>query len=571
MTAVSYFERAKRYARRVVSGKEMAGRYERLACARFERDLVRQVSAEFPYVIDERLGSRACQFIELLPHIKGEWAKPIYVDGKITYNRLELEDWQIFNEFNLFAWVHRASRLRRFRRSYEEIARKNAKSTRGAGRMLYLAFADDEPGAQVYSAATTAEQAREVFDVAREMAMRDTEFRQRFGVTVGRYDITSAEMTQTFKILNAEASTQDGLNVHAALVDEVHAHKKRDLWDVIESADGSRSQPLISAITTAGKDMTGICYELRGYLIKILEGVHVDETFFGVIYTLDENDQWDDETVWRKANPNLGISVKLDKLQAACSKAKATPSARGNFLTKHLNIWTNAGSAWMDMEAWARCADPTLRDREHEFDGATGYGSLDLAQKNDFAAKVKVFERDGIWHVFTRLYYNQDAVNESPVAQLPGWVEEGHVIVNEGNLTDFDVIADDMRADCKRQDIQEFAFDPALSMYFAGKLIEEGLPLVEIAQRSTFFTQVLIQVMNLVLAGKLKHDDNPAMNWMISNLVVKVSKFNELMAPVKERPENKIDGAIALLMALGRALAQHDTSIDDFLNSPVIS
>jgi phage terminase large subunit-like protein len=223
------------------------------------------------------------------------------------------------------------------------------------------------------------------------------------------------------------------------------------------------------------------------------------------------------------------------------------------------------------MEAWARCADPTLRDREHEFDGATGYGSLDLAQKNDFAAKVKVFERDGIWHVFTRLYYNQDAVNESPVAQLPGWVEEGHVIVNEGNLTDFDVIADDMRADCKRQDIQEFAFDPALSMYFAGKLIEEGLPLVEIAQRSTFFTQVLIQVMNLVLAGKLKHDDNPAMNWMISNLVVKVSKFNELMAPVKERPENKIDGAIALLMALGRALAQHDTSIDDFLNSPVIS
>ena len=573
----SYFERAKRYARRVVSGKEMAGRYERLACARFERDLVRQVSAEFPYVIDERLGARACQFIELLPHIKGEWAKPIYVDGRITYNRLVLEDWQVFNEFNLFAWVHRASRLRRFRRSYEEIARKNAKSTRGAGRMLYLAFSDGEPdsdgepGAQVYSAATTAEQAREVFEVAREMALRDEELRGRFEVTVGRYDITSAKLAQTFKILNAEASTQDGLNVHAALVDEVHAHKKRDLWDVIESADGSRSQPMISAITTAGKDMTGICYELRGYLVKILEGVHVDETFFGVIYTLDENDQWDDETVWRKANPNLGISVKLDKLQAACSKARATPSARGNFLTKHLNVWTNAGSAWMDMEAWARCADPTLRDREAEFDGAEAYGGLDLAQKNDFAAKVKVIERDGFWNVFTRLYYNQAAVDESPVAQLPGWVEEGYVIVNEGNLTDFDVIAGDMREDCKRHDMQEIGFDPALSMYFAGKLVEEGLPLVEIAQRSAFFTQVLIQVENLVLAGKLRHDGNPVMTWMISNLVVKVSKFNELRAPVKDRPENKIDGAIALLIALGRALAKHDASIDEFLNAPVIS
>jgi len=555
LTAATYFERAKRYARRVVTGKELAGRYERLACARFERDLVRQVSAEFPYVIDERLGSRACQFIELLPHIKEEGAKPIYVDGKITYRKLELEDWQVFNEFNLFAWVHRASRLRRFRRSYEEIARKNAKSTRGAGRMLYLAFADSEPGAQVYSAATTAEQAREVFDVAREMALRDAEFRQRFGVTVGRFDITSAEMVQTFKILNAEASTQDGLNVHAALVDEVHAHKKRDLWDVIESADGSRSQPMISAITTAGKDMTGICYELRGYLVKILEGVHVDETFFGVIYTIDEGDQWEDERVWRKANPNLGVSVKLDKLQAACSKAKATPSARGNFLTKHLNVWTNAGSAWMDMEAWARCADPTLRDRHAEFEGLDAFAGLDLAQKNDFAAKVKVIERDGFWHVFTRLYYNQAAVDESPTAQLPGWVEEGHVIVNEGNLTDFDVIADDMRDDCKRHKMQEFAFDPALSMYFAGKLIDEGLPLVEIAQRSTFFTQVLLQVENLVLAGKLRHDGNPAMTWMISNLVVKVSKFNELRAPVKERPENKIDGAIAMLMALGRALA----------------
>jgi len=555
LTAATYFERAKRYARRVVTGKELAGRYERLACARFERDLVRQVSAEFPYVIDERLGSRACQFIELLPHIKGEWAKPIYVDGKITYRKLELEDWQVFNEFNLFAWVHRASRLRRFRRSYEEIARKNAKSTRGAGRMLYLAFADSEPGAQVYSAATTAEQAREVFDVAREMALRGAEFPPRFGVTVGRFDITSAEMVQTFKILNAEASTQDGLNVHAALVDEVHAHKKRDLWDVIESADGSRSQPMISAITTAGKDMTGICYELRGYLVKILEGVHVDETFFGVIYTIDEGDQWEDERVWRKANPNLGVSVKLDKLQAACSKAKATPSARGNFLTKHLNVWTNAGSAWMDMEAWARCADPTLRDRHAEFEGLDAFAGLDLAQKNDFAAKVKVIERDGFWHVFTRLYYNQAAVDESPTAQLPGWVEEGHVIVNEGNLTDFDVIADDMRDDCKRHKMQEFAFDPALSMYFAGKLIDEGLPLVEIAQRSTFFTQVLLQVENLVLAGKLRHDGNPAMTWMISNLVVKVSKFNELRAPVKERPENKIDGAIAMLMALGRALA----------------
>lgn len=555
MTMATYFERAKSYARRIVAGAEVAGKYERLACARFLRDLERQGAVNFPYVIDERLGNRICQFIELLPHIKGEWAKPIYVDGKVTYRKIALEDWQVFIEFQLFAWVHQASRLRRFRRSYEEIARKNAKSTRVAGRSLYLCFADDEPGAQVYSAATTAEQAREVFDVAREMVIRDEEFRRRFGVpTVGRFDITAPGMSQSFKILNAEASTQDGLNVHGAAVDEVHAHKKRDLWDVIDSADGARSQPLISAITTAGKNMTGICYELRGDLVKILEGVATDETVFGIIFTIDEGDNWEDEKVWRKANPNLGISVKLDKLQATCSKAQRTPSARGNFMTKHLNVWTNAGHAWMDMEAWARCAEPTLRDTA-EFDGAQGFGGLDLAQKNDFAAKVKVFLRDDTWCVCTRLYYNQHAVDESPNAQLPGWVEEGYVEVNDGNLTDFDVIADDMRADCKRHDMQEIGFDPALAMYFAGKLVEEGLPMVEIAQRAAFFTQVLIQVENLVLAGKLHHDNNPVMNWMISNLVVKVSKFNELRVPTKNRPDEKIDGAIAMLIALGRALA----------------
>lgn len=554
----SYAERALAYAQRVVGGLEIAGKYERLACKRYLRDLERQGDADFPYIVDERAGNRECQFIELLYHIKGEWAKPIYVDGRVTYATIVLEDWQVFIEFNLFAWVHGETGLRRFRRSYEEIARKNAKSTRVAGRQLYLCFADGEPGAQAYSAATTGEQAREVFDTAREMVLKNAEFRSRFGVTVGRHDITAPHNASTFKVLNAEASTQDGLNVHSAAVDEVHAHKKRDLWDVIESADGSRSQPLISAITTAGKDMSGICYELRGYTIKVLEGTHVDETWFGIIFTIDEGDDWTDQKVWRKANPNLGVSAKLDKLIAACQKAQATPSARGNFLTKHLNVWTNAGSAWMDMEAWAKCADASLR--EEEFDGAVGYGGLDLAQKTDFAARVKVFERDGIWNVCTRLYYNEFAVQESANAQLPGWVEEGYVKVNPGNLTDFDVIAEDLRADCKRHDMQEIGFDPALSMYFAGKLVEQGLPMVEIQQKAMFFTQVLLQVETLVLSGKLRHDGNPVMTWMVSNLVVLKSKFNELMSPTKDRDDDKIDGALAMLIAFGRALGMTESN-----------
>jgi phage terminase large subunit-like protein len=287
--------------------------------------------------------------------------------------------------------------------------------------------------------------------------------------------------------------------------------------------------------------------------VKVLEGTHVDETWFGIIFTIDEGDDWTDPTIWRKANPNLGISAKLDKLEAACRKAQALVSARGNFLTKHLNVWTNAGAAWMDMEAWARCADPSIK--EENFAGDECWDGLDLAQKNDFAAKSKVFERDGYWYAFTRLYYNESALQESPNAQLQGWADQGFVQVNPGNLTDFDVIAVDLRSDGKQHDLQEVAFDPALSMYFAGKLVEEGLPMVEIQQRSMFFTQVLLQVENLVLAGRLKHDGNPLMTWMVSNLIVKKSKFNELMAPTKDREENKIDGAMSLLMAMGRALA----------------
>jgi tetratricopeptide (TPR) repeat protein len=180
------FDRAMAYAQRVASGTEVAGRLEVLACRRFISDQARAGSADFPYVLNRQLGSRACRFIELLPHIKGEWAKPVYVDGKLSYAKIELGDWQVFVEFQLFGWVHRDTGLRRFRRSYEEVARKNAKSTRAAARELYLLAADGEPGAHCYSAATTGEQAREVFDVARNMALREPEFLARFGVEIGR-------------------------------------------------------------------------------------------------------------------------------------------------------------------------------------------------------------------------------------------------------------------------------------------------------------------------------------------------------------------------------------------------
>lgn len=548
-----YFDRALAYARRVVALEEVAGRFERLACARFLRDLERAGTDAFPYVLDRAAGGRACLFFELLPHIKGEWAKPVDVDGVLQYATLQLEDWQIFNELNLFGWKHRDTNLRRFRRSYEEIARKNAKSTRAAARELYLLVADGEPGAHCYSAATTGDQAREVFDVARNMALRKPDFLTRFGVDVGKHDITIAATASSFKPLNAEGSTLDGLNVHGCVVDEVHAHKTRAVWDVIDSATGARSQALISAITTAGSDRSGICYELRDYTIKVLDGVVTDETWFGVIYTIDDGDLWHDPLCWRKANPNLGISVKLDDMEAACRKALAQPSAVANFLTKRLNIWVNSDQAWMDMVAWERCADVSLQ--LDDFAGERCWIGMDLAEKRDFAALVLVFQRGDIVYWFPRLYLNETAIEESGNAHLQGWARAGHVVVTDGNATDFDVIASDLRSYCTRFDVAEIPFDPALSRYFATKLVEEGLPLVEIRQAPMFFTQPLTHVENLVLEHKLRFDGNPVFTWMMSNVEVAVSKFNGLKQPSKGRAENKIDGPIAALMGTGRLMA----------------
>lgn len=546
-----YVDAALAWARAVVNGEVPACKWTRLACQRQLDDLDRTLSDDWPWVFDLDLAERPCAFIELLPHIKGKWAK----EGRL----IQLEGWQCFVITTVYGWVHHQTRLRRYTEAYEEEPRKNAKSTKGAGILLYMLAADGEHGAECYTAATTRDQARIVFDDAKAMAERTPDLRTYLGVAIMQHSLTVAHTASKAAPLAAEGSTLDGLNVHFALLDELHAHKRRDVYDVIDTARGAREQALLWTITTAGTNRAGICYERRTHVTKILDGVIRDDRVFGIIFTIDDGDDPFSPVSWAKANPNYGVSVLPDDMAAAAKKAEAMPSALNNFLTKRLNVWVSGESPWMDMRAWDRCAAPELQD-PMQGKGAKAWIGLDLAQKNDFAALSIVFQSEDLkWCVCTRLYLNERAVQESANAQLSGWARQGYVNVNAGDVTDFDAIAADLRTLCKTHDVQEIAFDPALSMYFAGKLIEEGLPLVEIAQRAMFFTPPLIQVENLVLENKLRHDANPVMTWMVSNLVVKVSKFNELRQPTKERPENKIDGAMAMLMALGRALAAAPT------------
>ena len=550
------------YARAVVAGEVPACKWTLKACQRQLDDLARESGPGWPWVFDAERAARPCEFVELLPHIKGKWAR----EGRL----IELEPWQCFIITTVFGWIHKETSLRRYREGYVEVPRKNAKSTLSSGLALYMLTADGEHGAEIYSAATTRDQARIVFDDAKAMAQRTPDLRTWLGVAILQHSITVAYTSSKFAPLAAEGSTLDGLNVHFAVIDELHAHKTRAVYDVIDTARGAREQSLLWNITTAGTDRSGICYERRTHVTKVLEGVIEDPAMFGVIYTIDDGDDPFQPESWAKANPNWGKSVLRDDMEASARKAEAMPSALNNFLTKRLNVWVSGESPWMDMRAWERCGDVALQNLEPHY-GAKAWIGLDLAQKKDFAALCLVFEREGQWQVCTRLYLNELAIQESGNAHLSGWARQGYVQVTDGDITDFDVVAEDLRQLCRNFDVQEIAFDPALSMYFAGKLIEEGLPLVEITQRALFFTPPLIQVENLVLEKKLRHDGNPVMTWMVSNLVVKVSKFNELRQPTKERPENKIDGPIAMLMALGRALAGQDAgNLDDFINNPVV-
>jgi phage terminase large subunit-like protein len=550
---------ANQYIDDVLSGKQLSCEFVRQACRRQREDLA---SEDFEFTFDEDRASHVCKFIELLPHIEGEWARK---GLKIT-----LEPWQCFLLTTVFGWID-ANGLRRYRSVYIEVPRKNAKSTITSGVGLYLLAADGEQGAQVYSAATTRDQAAIVWKVAKRMAAKSAGMQARFGVGTSAHAVFVEHTASTFKPLSRDqGGNHDGYNVHGGLIDELHAHKTREIFDVIETGTGAREQPLLWSITTAGSNRTGICYEQRDYVRRILGGAHVDDSYFGIIYTLDTEDDWTDPAVWEKANPNWGVSVKPDDIERKARKAMELPSAQNNFLTKHLNVWVNAATSWLDMRRWDECSKPLKLE---DFASQPCWVGLDLAERSDIAALSILFKRDNTFYHFGRYYLNEHQVETSGNSQYSGWMRSGHLTVNDGDVTDFDVIAVDLRELCQDFDVQEIAFDPAFSSYFATKLVQEGLPMVEIKQAGRFFTQPFLELEGLVYGKKFEFDGNPVMTWMVSNTMTKTSQFNGLVHPVKERPENKIDGVISLLMALGRAMTMEEsaTSVYDTENRGILS
>ncbi len=552
---MSFAERALRYAQRVVGGEIVACKWVKAACRRHLADLGRTDDA-WRFVFDPVAANRVCQFVQLLPHIKGEWARPVLAGGQMVYPRILLEDWQCFILCVVFGWKIRDTGKRRFKRVYIEVPRKNAKSTLSSGVANFMFAADGEPGAEVYSAATTGEQARIVFNDAATMAQREPSFVNRFGVDIGKHSMSVPDTASVFRPLNAEGSTLDGLNIHCGVIDELHAHKKRDLYDVLDSGTGARSQPILWMITTAGSDRSGICYEQRIHVTKVLDGVFVDDSFFGIIYTIDEGDDWTDPAVWEKANPNWGVSVMPDDMEDACRKAMSMASAQNGFLTKRLNVWVNADSAWMDMRAWDACADPALS--LDQFDGQECIIGHDLASKVDIAAKMRLFWRDigGVRHYygFGRYYLNEKAIEEGTNSQYSGWARRGMLVATPGNVTDFAVVEEDFLSDAKTFTVREAPYDPFQATQFSQRMVAAGLPMIEVGSTVKNFSEPMKWLEALVLQKRFHHDGDEMLTWMVSNTVCH-RDAKENIFPRKEREENKIDGVVSLLMCLNRAMS----------------
>jgi phage terminase large subunit-like protein len=566
VNARDYAAIAAQYTHDVVAGVLAACKWTILACRRQLEDLERQETADFPFRYEAHRGARVCRFIELMPHIKGKWAgKPI-----------RLEAWQIFIVMTVFSWVwatsahadaslHEKDGLRRFRVAYDEVPRKNAKSTLSSGVGNFMFALDGEGGAECYSAATTKDQAKIVWGDARQMALKSPEFCRRASVEVTKHALTISETASKFVPLAAEDNSLDGLNIHFVAVDEFHAHKTRGLYDVLETATGARTQSLMWLITTAGTNRAGICYEIRTYLTKILERTVVDDTFFGVIWSIDDGDDWTDPKVWAKANPNFGVSVFPDDIARLCRKAQETPSAQPNFLTKRLNVWVNADSPWMDMRAWDRAADPSLS--LEQFAGEPCIVAVDLASKLDVACTGLLFRRaiastnvDGEtksalhYYAFVRHYLPEETIETADNSQYEGWERAGRMIATSGNVIDYDRIQDDLRADRERFDIRELAYDPFQATQFSTQLAGEGFPAVEMGQTVKNFSDPMKELEALVLAGRFHHDGCPVLAWMVSNVVCHVDA-KENVFPRKQTTKNKIDGPVTLIMALGRWVA----------------
>lgn len=511
------------------------------ACQRFTDDLKRKDITLYKDAGDGAPAERWCRFLETLPHVKGIWAA--------KKQDFKLSNWQIFITVNLYGWYVVKTERRRFKEGYIEVPRKNGKTFWFAGLGLGHLTIDNEFGAEVYCGATSAAQANEVFIPARTIVERHNAFREHYGIEVNRKSLNILEQGSKFQPIIGKPG--DGASPSCAIADEYHEHADSDQIDTMITGMGARTNPMMLFITTAGSDMGGPCFEKREDIKQILSGAVKDDSVFGIIYTIDEDDDWDTIDAQIKANPNYGISIDSEFLEGQLRQARRSALKQVAYKTKHLNVWVGAKAAWMNMLAFQACRKKKLSIED--FKGEECLIAVDLASKIDIADMVVLFPPNDsreTWAAFAYHYLPEDTINES--TKYKAWHAAGWITSTPGSVIDFEYIEDDIKALAKEHQVKEIPFDPFQATQFSIRMQACGLPLVEVGATVKNFSEPMKLLEALIIAKKIEFEFDPVLLWMMGNVVAKLDLKDNIF-PNKQRNENKIDGVVAIIMALNRA------------------
>ncbi|HEM3968737.1 TPA: terminase large subunit [Streptococcus suis] len=499
---------------------------------------------------DEAKADRAVTFINNLSHTKGKWA------GK----RFDLLPWQEQIVRDLFGIVKEDGN-RQFLTAYIEIPKKNGKSELAAAIALYLLYADNEASAEVYGAACDRNQASIVFDVAKQMVQMSRPLDKRSKIMGATKRIVNYSNAGFYQVLSAETGTKHGLNVSGLVFDEIHAQPNRHLYDVLTKGSGdAREQPLFFIITTAGTDRNSICYELHTKALDILNGRKKDTSFYPVVYGLSDEDDWNDEANWRRANPSLGHTIGIDRVREAYQQALDNPAEENVFKQLRLNMWTSSSVAWIPEHVYAKGNDPIQYE---SLKGRSCYAGLDLSSTSDITAFVLVFPprfEEENYIVLPFFWLPEDTLElrcRRDHVLYDVWERQGYIKTTEGNVVHYGFIEKFIEDLSEIYHIKEIAYDRWNATQMVQNLEGMGLTMVPFGQGYKDMSPPSKELYKLMMEGKIQHGGHPVLKWMGQNVVMRQDPAGNIK-PDKEKSVEKIDGIVALIMGLDRCI-RHQT------------
>lgn len=502
---------------------------------------------------DKEYADFAVAFIESLCHTKGTWAgKPF-----------ELMDWQEQIIRDLFG-ILKSNGYRQFNTAYIEIPKKNSKSELAAAVALLLTCGDGEQRAEVYGAAADRQQTSIAFDVAADMVRMCPALNKRVKILASQKRLIYEPTNSFYQVLSAEAYSKHGFNVHGVVFDELHSQPNRKLYDVLTKGSGdARMQPLFFLITTAGTDTHSICYEVHQKAQDIIDGRKIDPTFYPVIYGADDTEDWTNPKVWKKCNPSLGETIGIDKVKTACESAKQNPGEENSFRQLRLNQWVKQAVRWMPMDKWDKCA---FAVNEDDLRGRVCYGGLDLSSTTDITAFVLVFpplDEEDKYIILPYFWIPEDTLDlrvKRDHVPYDVWERQEYLQTTEGNVVHYGYIEKFIEQLGKRFNIREIAFDRWGAVQMVQNLEGMGFTVVPFGQGFKDMSPPTKELMKLTLEQKIAHGGHPVLRWNMDNIFIRTDPAGNIKAD-KEKSTEKIDGAIATIMALDRAIrCGNDTS-----------